>query len=391
MVNEGGSRSSKSHSIGQLFVERLLTQHNKKILVSRKTGPSLRGTAMAQVINLLKESGAYSARQHNKTDREYRHGSNLMSFISIDDPEKIKSRDWNYVWFEEANEFTKEDFMAVYLRMSAPTIPGEPNQIFISYNPNDESNWIYDLIDRDDVTHIHSTYLDNPFLSTEYVKALRRLQAEDPEYWEIYGLGLRRKPTDLIYTNWNLIPSMPDLPDESFWGLDFGFNSQTALCRVVLLDGEVYVDENLYKTGMTNKRLIQHLEKEVPKRDSIYADTEKNRIAEIDEAGFDIYPADKAVLDGIDFLQRFNINISEDSVNLIKEIKKYKWRKDSRGNKLDAPVKWEDHLMDAMRYGIYTHGKKYGIKPPTFREHDLAKDMEKKRKRRTRTDFSGYN
>ena len=43
VINRGGSRSSKSHSIAQLLLlERFFTQKNKKILVLRKTLPSLR-------------------------------------------------------------------------------------------------------------------------------------------------------------------------------------------------------------------------------------------------------------------------------------------------------------------------------------------------------------
>jgi phage terminase large subunit len=38
-------------------------------------------------------------------------------------------------------------------------------------------------------------------------------------------------------------------------------------------------------------------------------------------------------------------------------MKSYKWKEDKNGLILDEPVKFKDHLMDAMRYAIYTFGK----------------------------------
>lgn len=37
------------------------------------------------------------------------------------------------------------------------------------------------------------------------------------------------------------------------------------------------------------------------------------------------------------------------------EVNTYKWREDKDGNYLDDPVKFADHLMDALRYAIHTH------------------------------------
>ena len=44
---------------------------------------------------------------------------------------------------------------------------------------------------------------------------------------------------------------------------------------------------------------------------------------------------------------RFKLSVSD-------QVKNYKWKTDNDGNTLDEPVKFRDHLMDAMRYAIYT-------------------------------------
>ena len=46
--------------------------------------------------------------------------------------------------------------------------------------------------------------------------------------------------------------------------------------------------------------------------------------------------------------------ITKNSINLLKELKSYKWRVDKNGRVLEEPVKFRDDLVDAMRYAIYT-------------------------------------
>jgi len=68
-----------------------------------------------------------------------------------------------------------------------------------------------------------------------------------------------------------------------------------------------------------------------------------------------IKPGNKSVKDGIDFVKRQRLIIDPVSVNLIKELKSYKWMETINGDTLDQPVKLNDHIVDALRYGIFTH------------------------------------
>ena len=51
---------------------------------------------------------------------------------------------------------------------------------------------------------------------------------------------------------------------------------------------------------------------------------------------------------------RKQLYITKNSINLLKEIKSYKWKTDKDGRVMEEPVKFRDDLMDAMRYAIYT-------------------------------------
>lgn len=142
VVNVGGAGSSKSYSIAQLFIYKLITEENKVFGVIRKTFPALRMTSMGLILGLLKEYGIYQERNHNKTANTYMYGNNIIWFFSIDEAEKIKSTNFSYLWIEECNEVDYESYIILKLRLRAPTKEGERNVMYLSLNPSDSSSWV---------------------------------------------------------------------------------------------------------------------------------------------------------------------------------------------------------------------------------------------------------
>ena len=363
LINRGGARSTKSYSITQLISERFGNCTNRKILILRKTLPSLKLSTYKVFMDMWKEWGLFPGRiQEKKMSLDYYLGSNWIHFGSLDDPEKIKSTDWNDIMMEEANEFTYDDFSQLRLRMSTDPHPGDPiNQMFMLLNPVDENHWIKTkVVDVEpEARDIHSSFLDNPFLSPAYKKLLRGLEKTDPNKWKIYGLGEWGSLENVIYPNWTSVDRMPnpELVDETFYGLDFGFNAPSALVKIQLVDMVPYEEQILYQSGLTNTDLIDEIKKlKISENDPIYCDNaEPDRIEEIRRAGFNAMPADKARAPGIDFCQSLNPNILKSSTELVKEIRGYSWKQDKNMVVLDEPVKFNDHLMDARRYAYYSH------------------------------------
>lgn len=362
IINVGGARSGKSYSILQLLLQKFLSEDKKEILIARKTLPSLRITAYKVFVSLLHDYGFYQKCTHNKTNLTIKYRNNTVYFLSIDDPEKIKSTEFNYVFLEEANEFAYNDFMILWTRMSAPTVESQPNRMYLALNPSDEFSWVHQKVSNwDNIKIIHSTYLDNPFLDTNYRKILEDLKDTDPELYQIYALGEYATLSNIIYKNYEIIPTAIDPLSKSYdtyYGLDFGFNHPTAMVRISSRDAETYVKEVIYQTHLTNQDLINLItDLGVNKTSPIYADAaEPARIEEIYRAGYNIHPAEKKVTDGIDSVKRCRLHVHKDSTSLIKEIRTYKWKKDKNDNILDDPVKFKDDCMDAMRYAIHTHG-----------------------------------
>jgi len=365
IINIGGARSSKSYSLAQLYVYKFFNEARKKFLTTRKTFPSLRSTIYKQILDLLKEYNLYKFLDHSiqaNTLINPENGSYWL-FSSLDDPEKIKSAEFNYIHMEEANEFTWDDFMILKLRLSGPSIDGLPNQIHLTFNPSDEEGWIRkELITKDEAQIIHSTYRDNPFLSLEYIKMLESLKDQDETYWQIYGLGLWGVPTELVYSKIYECDEMPENRDGSCYGLDFGFNNPNVLLDIGRKDNELFFDQLIYQERMTNGELINLMKEKISpynRKHVIYADAaEPARIQEICNAGFRCQPADKSVKDGIDFMRAHKKHITKRSAQTLRDFKSYKNKKNRDGSVSDDPLKFMDHGPDAGRYGAYSHFKK---------------------------------
>lgn len=361
VVNQGGTGSSKSYSLAQLFIVLAYQTQGKVFSVVRKSMPTLRATAMRDFFNILQGLNVYTEDNHNKTENIYNLHGNEIEFFGLDEPQKVRSRRRDYLWINEANELSQESFRQLNMRTN--------KQLFMDFNPSDEFHWIYDdVLTRKDARLIVSTYKDNPFLPKEVVKEIEHFKELDPNYWNIYGLGQRGVSSVRIYTMWELIDSLPE--GEMVYGLDFGWNHPTALTRVVLKDDDVYTQEVIYESYITNQDLIKRMnDLNIDKNTYMFADSaEPQRIEEIKKAGYNIYPADKDVKKGIDTIKSRRLFVDKASTNAIKELKSYSWKtKDDRV--LDEPVKIRDDFVDSLRYAVHSYmnkpkkAKAYTTKP----------------------------
>ena len=347
-VMQGGTRSGKTYNILTWFIVKLLQEKGKTLTICRSSLPSIKGSVMRDFIEILSKYGLYSEEKHNKSENLYFLGKNTVEFVSTDQPQKIRGRKRNYLFINEANEVNYESWMQLSLRTT--------EKIVIDYNPSDYYSWIYDkVIPREDADFTVTTYKDNPFLDASIISEIERLKEADAEYWRVYGLGERAISQATIYTHWRRRSIFPE-GGEVFYGLDFGFNNQTALVKVKHYDGDFFVQQLIYETKMSTGLLIDRLKgMGFDRKTEIYADpAEPKTIDEINRAGFSLKLAQKNVFAGINKVKSGTLYIKSDSLDLLDEIKNYKWKTDADGNTLDEPVKYRDHLMDAMRYAIYT-------------------------------------
>jgi len=365
IIDRGGAGSSKSHSLCQLMLFKFFNESNKTFFICRKNLPALRQSCYMVLNQLASEYHVRDQIIEEKVHMNWYYGANIIHFGGLDDPEKIKSSNFNYIWMEESTEFTYEDFKILLLRLRAPTKDGNRNQMFLSFNPIDEFHWIKTrVLDNPeyDTDEIHSTYKDNSFLDEDARNDLENLEKIDPSFYNIYSLGNWGVLENIIYKNWETIDWVPDVAacERVCYGLDFGYNDPCVLLRISLRGKDAYVEQILHHIKLTATDLIQEMQKRMPppdirRKQPIYADpTRPEEIEELKKAGFYVKPAVRSIVPGIDSVKRYRLHIMSDALDTIKEFRSYSWKKDKYGNVTDEPVGALDHAPDACRYAIHT-------------------------------------
>lgn len=346
VINQGGSRSSKTWSLCQMFIVYCLTTPKKTISIIRKTMPTLRGTVMKDFFEVMKTLNIYNVKNHHKTENVYRfENGSEVEFFGADDEQKLRGRRRDVLWVNEANELNFEEFNQLNMRTT--------EKLYFDFNPSDNYSWLYDLMLREQSVLIHSTYKDNPFLSESQVKEIENLINVDEGYYRVYALGEKSSGKTTIYTHHKYYDTDFESKD-IVYGLDFGYNHPTSLIKCNFDDGKVYCKEMIYESHMTSTDLVNRLKKlEIKKNDEIICDTARPEIIEdLRRAGYNAKEANKQVKAGIDSVKSSELYIHKESLNLIKEINNYKWK--TNGDiVLDEPVKVYDDAMDAMRYAIH--------------------------------------
>jgi phage terminase large subunit len=346
VINEGGSRSSKTYSLCQLVIIYCLQNNHKVVSVIRKTFPALRATVLRDFIEILKELNIYSVEAHNKSEHIYTFpNGSIVEFFSVDDEQKIRGRKRDIAWCNEANELYFDDFTQLNMRTES--------KLIFDYNPSESTSWLYELPQEESIM-IKSTYKDNPFLPQSIRSQIEDLKRTDEALYQIYALGEKAISKSNIYSQWSFVAHRPARFVKYVYGLDFGYNHPTALMRVYYCDNDIYVEPVIYESYLTTTMLIEKLGSlGIEQTVSILADYSRPEIIqEMNIAGYDVINANKVVKKGIDNLKTFGV-ICQDDKALRREYENYKWKK--VGDFItDEPVKLFDDAMDAIRYAT-TH------------------------------------
>ncbi len=352
IVEQGGTRSGKTYNILLwIILEYTPRNKNKTITICRKAFPSLRASVMRDFLDILRKLNIYQELNHNKSNSEYKLFGNLIEFISLDMPQKVRGRKRNLLFINEANELNWEDWQQLIFRTD--------EKIIIDYNPSDEYHWIYDkVITRDDCDFYRTTYLDNPFLEQSIKTEIERLKDTDEQYWQIYGLGLKGISKATIF-NYNECSKIPEDAEFIAYGADAGYsNDPSTLVSVYTKDYNLYIKEHLYRTQMTTKDLHNTFKEVGINRNQLYMDSSEPRlIEELRRMGWNIRPSLKgrdSINAGIDLLKRYKINITTKSNNAIQEFRNYKWKEDKSGKLTNTPEDKNNHIIDAVRYATYS-------------------------------------
>lgn len=350
IVNQGGSSSGKTYSILQVLFSKAL-QERYVITVVGESIPNLKAGALRDALDIINSSPILKSfiTDYNKSERilTFMNGS-VMEFKSYLTPQDAKSGKRDYLFINEAQGISYAIFNELYMRTKI--------QCFVDYNPNEEF-WVHEnLIGTKGVKLFISDHRHNPFVPDKIREKLEALRYKDMELFKVYARGMTGKIEGLIFRNFNFVEGVPTQSKFIAHWLDWGYtNDPTSFGTVFLYNGELYLDEKIYQTGLTNSDIIAKLkELRIHPNDEIVADSaEPKSIADLQRAGYFVMPASKgadSIINSIDILKPYKLNITESSIGLKKEVKSYKWKVDNTGKTINTPVDFNNHSIDGIRY-----------------------------------------
>jgi phage terminase large subunit len=345
VVAQGGSRSGKTFNILIYWVYKLLQEQNKTLSIVRKTLPSLKNSVLKDLIQVLEMFEMYDPNKLHKQEGYYELGSNIINWMSVDEPQKIRGVKRDYLYCNESNELKIEDWNQLIFRTA--------DKIICDLNPSELSSWVYDLQDRDDCYYFKTTWRDNPFVDKNIIKELESLKDKDENLYRIYNMGEKGLATQLVFTKYNTIEHIPEGLKLLGRGMDFGYNSPTAFVEVYKDEDNLYFKELLYVKGMTMPDIVHKLDGlGIDKTDTIWCDSASpQNIEDLKRNKWNAKPVNKkSILHGIDLIRRHHIFIEGSSKNIISEFGSYRFKEDKDGNLLDTPEDDNNHTIDSIRY-----------------------------------------
>lgn len=349
IVNKGGSRSSKTWSLLQLlYIIAVKSKRPRVISIVSESFPHLKRGCIRDFETMLKDDGLWKEENWNATDKVYRVGDSVIEFFGVDSPAKVHGPARDILYINECINIPYEVYRQLAVRTS--------ETVFLDFNPAFEF-WVDEKVlpDKEKAILIHSTYKDNEMLSPQQIREIEIQKDVDPDWYNVYGLGLTGKLTGTILTNWDIVTDMPTIHKRRFIGIDFGFtNDPTAIVDNMLAEGDVWIDELAYDRGLTNPDIARIIIDRVGKGVPIVADSaEPKSIAELKSFGLNVEGALKgpdSVSTGIQVMNRYKKHITQRSTNILDEYRRYRWAEDKNGNTLNVPIDKYNHSIDAQRY-----------------------------------------
>lgn len=365
IINKGSSRSSKTHSIIQLYWVIAWSMPKSKLSVFRFTKKDCKDTVLQDMLKYYPTLERYNEVVFNKSESYFTFPNGSQIFIEgTDDDLKVMGYHSDFLWLNEFYKIGKSVFDQLDMRCSG--------KVFLDYNPVGK-HWVDDLMKQDNSITIHSTFKDNPFIPIQQKKKI--LGYEPTEYniqqgtannymWQVFGLGLKAEKPNRIYKGWLEIEEQAFnlMPFNSYFGLDFGVNAPTTLVEVKYdhKENAFFIKLRLYKpmkemSEATGDGIVREFErlgmlKNIP---VIVDSADKDNRLILQRNGYNIITAvkgDGSVTSGISLIQQTKIYFVKND-DLYNEYENYEWEV-VNGFLLDRPIKKDDHALDAMRYII---------------------------------------
>ena len=378
----GGRGSGKSFAVNSVLL--LLTyQAGHTILFTRYTLRAASISIIPEFIERLELLGVIDQFKITKDEIINTGNGSKIIFRGIktssgDQTANLKSLTGITTWvMDEAEELNDEDiFDKIDLSVRNKI---QENRVILILNPTTKEHFIYKRwfedrgvaagsnITKEDTTYIHTTYLDNlDNLSESYIKQIETMKVRRPNRYKhtIEGAWLD-KAEGVIFTDWS-IGEFQQVGKVVF-GQDYGFSNDPSTLVKTSIDKEnkvIYIQLCFYQTKLTTSEILQ-LNKKFAADNLIVGDSAEPRLITELSRDCNVVPAIKgqgSITFGISLLQDYDLVITEDSTELIKELNNYCWLE----KKSQTPVDNFNHAIDALRYAV-----SYQLQNPSLGEYHI--------------------
>lgn len=366
-----GSKKSKTTALNMIY--RLFEYKEANCLCVRRYSNTLRDSVYSDLkwaIHKLNMDAFFDWTVSPMQITRKSTGQKIL-FRGLDDGLKITSISVDkgylcFVWIEEAFEIGEEDFNKLDMSIRGEVPDKYFKQITLTFNPWSATSWLksrfFDKKD-DDIFTKTTTWQCNEWLDESDRNIFLKMKSDNPRRYRIEGDGDWGIAEGIIYTNVKFesfdveeIRTKENI--KASFGLDFGFTDPNAFVCLFIdnKDMKIYVFDEWYKTGVTNKKIAQVIKDKGYGGQRIICDcAEPKSIVELQEEGIKAEPSRKgkdSVNHGIQLIQNYEIIVHDRNCpEFKKEIQNYCWAKDKDVKPTDKPDHEFSHGMDAMRYG----------------------------------------
>lgn len=368
-VYYGGRGSGKTRFVFDKLVLKGLME-KRTILLMRKTTANCKYSVWKELKEAVERFGLNKYFTFYESD--YSAVCNLTGTIfrcqGLDNAEKIKGfSEISDVLLEEATEFTPEDFDLIDGTVRSVKYK-LPLQLYYLFNPVSKANHVYKRFGFDtglvpsNTFILKTTYLDNPYLSDDYIERMETMRQTNPTRWTIEALGNFVSLDKLIFHNYVVEEfDHAQLEGDLLVGMDFGFiNDVSTVVASILNEDEktIHIFKEWGDTGKTNDELARIISSLGFSKSTIMADAaEQKSIEEIRRLGIPrIKPCVKgpdSIIHGIQRLQNYRIIVHPSCSGIITEFENYSWQKDkATGEYINKPIDDFNHYCDALRYSL---------------------------------------
>ena len=417
IIISGPAGTGKTRAILE-YIHQRCSNEKIRVLFLRKTAESLKASALVtfqeQVLHEFDGKRSvydgvtyFGGNTIQSAQFTYQATGSRIVIAGIDQSTKVKSTEWDIVFVNEATELTLDDWEMLTGRTDRPSMFAKPPSVVIGdCNPDAPTHWIKQRESLGTLKFWQSFHEDNPAMWDRKAKRwtpsgttyMERLDGLTGVRYQRLRLGKWVAAEGQIYEGWDpaihlIDRSVVDPEWPHFWDIDFGYTNPFVWHDWQMdPDGRIYLVDEIYRTGVLvedHSVNIMARTADKPRPRVVITDHDAEDRATFErKTGLRTVAAKKDVSPGLQavasrlkvagdgkprlFIVRDACPHRERDRSLIErgkpsctadEFPTYIWDTRQGVKKGEAPLKEDDHGMDATRYQVMFHEvKRSGVR-----------------------------